>query len=111
MATTHASKITPDHDEIRRWVEKRGGKPATVKRTEKGGEPGVLRVDFPGYSGEGELEEISWDDFFEKFEQARLAFVYQETTADGKPSRFSKLVRRTEEPAKKRPSAKPRKAA
>ena len=94
---THASKVTTDHDEIRRWVEKRGGRPATVKRTEKGGEPGVLRIDFPGYSGEDTLEEISWDDFFKKFEEAKLAFVYQETTADGKPSRFSKLVRRTEE--------------
>jgi len=27
------TKITTDHDEIRRWVEARGGKPATVKGT------------------------------------------------------------------------------
>jgi hypothetical protein len=102
---TRSSKVTTDHDEIQRWVEERGGKPATVKRTEKGGEPGVLRIDFPGYSGEGTLEEISWEDFFEKFEESKLAFVYQDTTADGQPSRFSKLVRRTEEQEKKRPSA------
>jgi hypothetical protein len=95
--STHASKVTTDHDEIRRWAEARGGKPATVKQTEKGGEPGILRIDFPGYSGEGTLEEISWEDFFAKFEESNLAFVYQETKADGEPSYFSKLVRRTEE--------------
>jgi hypothetical protein len=91
------SHRTIDHDEIRKWVEERGGKPATVKRTGDKNEPGLLRIDFPGYSGEGTLEEISWDDFFEKFEEAELAFVYQEETADGKTSRFSKLVRRTDE--------------
>src|SRR3712207_5562878 len=54
------SKTTTDHDEIRRWAEERGGKPATVAGTESGGDDaGVLRIDFPG--GEGDrLEEISW---------------------------------------------------
>jgi hypothetical protein len=99
--TAHSSKTTTDHDEIRRWAEARGGKPATVKRTEQGGEPGILRIDFPGYSGEGTLEEISWEDFFAKFEESELAFVYQEAKADGEPSYFSKLVRRTEEHAGK----------
>ena len=87
MATTkssHSSKVTIDHDEIRRWTEARRGKPATVRRTEGAhGEPGVLRIDFPGYSGEGSLEEITWDEFFKKFEEAQLAFVYQEETAGG----------------------------
>jgi hypothetical protein len=27
------SKTTTDHDEIKKWVESRGGKPATVKGT------------------------------------------------------------------------------
>lgn len=91
------SHRTIDHDEIRRWVEERGGNPATVKRTGDKKEPGILRIDFPGYSGEGSLEPISWDDFFEKFEEAQLAFLYQEETADGNTSRFSKLVRRSGE--------------
>lgn len=91
------SHRTIDHDEIREWVEARGGKPASVKRTGDKNDPGILRIDFPGYSGEGTLEEISWDDFFQKFEEAELALVYQETTADGKKSRFSKLVKRSEE--------------
>ncbi len=93
----HSSKMTIDHDEIREWTEARGGHPATVKRTEKDGEPGILRIDFPGFSGEGTLEEITWDEFFNKFEESNLAFVYQEAKASGEPSTFSKLVRRPEE--------------
>ena len=88
------SKTTTDHETIKKWAEARGGKPATVKSTESHGEPGVLRIDFPGYKGEGSLEEISWDEFFEAFEKNNLAFLYQEKTKDGKQSRFSKLVDR-----------------
>ena len=96
------SKLTIDHEEIRKWAEERGGHPATVKRTAKGGAPGILRIDFPGYSGEDTLEEISWDDFFEKFDESDLAFVYQDKTATGRQSRFGKFVarERTEETKK-----------
>ena len=87
-----SSKTTTNHDEIRKWAEARGGKPATVKSTESGGEAGVLRIDFPGYSGKDSLEEISWDEFFAKFDEKNLAFLCQEKTAEGKESRFFKLV-------------------
>lgn len=87
--------ITTDHNEIKKWIEKRGGKPATVKGTERGKElVGLLRIDFPGYSGEGKLEEISWEEFFQKFDESNLAFLYQETTSDGNESRFSKFISR-----------------
>jgi hypothetical protein len=80
---------------IRRWVESRGGFPATVKGTERGGEhAGLLRIDFPDYSGEGTLERISWEDFFDKFDQADIEFLFQEQTEDGSPSRFFKFVSR-----------------
>ena len=88
------SKTTTDHDTIRRWTEERGGRPATVSRTKDGDEAGVLRIDFPGYSGEDSLEEISWDDFFDKFEESNLAFVYQDEVSSGEESRFFKLVSR-----------------
>jgi hypothetical protein len=88
------SKITTDHEEIRRWAEERGGKPARVKGTGERGDPGLLRIDFPGYSGEESLIEISWEEFFKKFEENRLAFLYQETTKDGQISRFNKLISR-----------------
>lgn len=90
------AQTTTDHDVIRRWTEDRGGRPATVKRT-AGEEPGILRIDFPGYSGEESLEKIGWDDFFDKFEEQDLAFLDQETTDDGELSRFCKLVNRESE--------------
>ena len=88
------SKTTTDHKVIQAWSEARGGKPATVKSTEKDGEAGVLRIDFPGYSGADSLEEISWDEFFQKFDEKKLAFLYQEHTSSGEESRFFKLVTR-----------------
>jgi len=88
------SKVTTDHEEIRRWAEERGAKPSTVKRTGGDDDIGIIRLDFPGYSGADSLEEISWDDFFKKFDESELALVYQETTADGQRSNFNKLVRR-----------------
>jgi hypothetical protein len=82
------AKTTTDHDEIRRWVESRGGRPARVKGTGRGDDPGILRIDF-GDPDEG-LEEISWDEWFEAFDKNNLAFLYQ----DEGDSRFNKLVSR-----------------
>ena len=93
MAAGH-SRTTTDHDEIRRWVEERGGHPASVKGTEHGDAAGILRINFPGTPADDALEEIGWDTFFDKFEQSGLAFVYQDQTAEGEESRFGKLVRR-----------------
>ncbi len=88
------SKTTTDHDTIRKWVEERGARPAAVKGTGGGDDPGILRVDFPGAGDEDSLEEISWEEFFDKFEENDLAFLYQEETSGGKESRFFKFVRR-----------------
>ena len=35
-----------DHNEIRRWAASHNGRPARVKGTGKGKDPGVLRLDF-----------------------------------------------------------------
>jgi hypothetical protein len=88
------TKTTTDHETIRRWVEKRGGTPAHVKSTGRKGDLGMIRIDFPGWSGAGTLEAVDWDDWFEAFDDNNLAFVYEERMADGKPSRFNKLVAR-----------------
>jgi hypothetical protein len=90
------SQTTIDHEVIRHWAEARGGKPATVASTASGDEPGILRIDFPGYSGEGTLEEIDWESFFDKFDQSDLAFLYQDETENGGQSRFFKFIRRNE---------------
>ncbi len=92
--TTADSKITTDHKTIRHWAEARQGQPATVKSTGSAEHPGLLRIDFPGYSGEDKLERISWEDFFKKFDEAGLAFLYQDKLKSGETSRFFKFVRR-----------------
>lgn len=84
------AKAITDHDEIRAWAEKRGGRPSRVKST--GDDGGVLRFDFG--EPEEELEEISWETFFEIFEDRKLALLEQEETASGKTSRFSKFIER-----------------
>jgi hypothetical protein len=85
--------VTTDHDVIRQWAEERGGCPTSVEGTGSGEEPGVLRLDFK--PDDEKLEDVSWDAFFEKFEEANLAFLFQEQTADGKISRFHKFVDRS----------------
>ena len=85
---------TTDHDEIRRWVEQHDGTPASVRDTASSQDLGVLRIDFPGGAGTSDLEHVSWDDWFAKFEDAGLAFLYQEHKADGSDSTFFKLVER-----------------
>ena len=82
------SKSTTDHEEIRRWVEERGGEPSRVNGTN------LLRIDYPGFSGEETLEPVDWDEFFKIFDDNNLAFLYQEKTKDGGESRFSKFVDR-----------------
>jgi hypothetical protein len=85
---SNLSKTTHDHNEIRKWAEARGGKPTHAKGTGGAHDLGILRIDFPGYSGEGKLEPISWEEFFEKFDEQELALVYQEKTADGQKKQF-----------------------
>jgi hypothetical protein len=94
MADT-TSHTTTDHRKIQSWVDERGGHPARVKGTESKNSAGLLRIDYPGFSGEETLEKISWEEFFDGFEKNSLAFLYQDKTADGKISRFSKLVDRS----------------
>jgi len=93
-AKSAQAKTTTNHDEIRQWVEARGGHPARVKGTNNRDSGGLLRIDYPGYSGEESLERISWQEFFKAFEDNKLAFLFQEETRSGSESRFSKLVDR-----------------
>lgn len=104
-------QVTTDHDFIRAWVEERGGKPAAVRDTARGGDdPGIIRVDFPGYSGEGSLEGITWEKWFQKFDESGLAFLYQEETSGGQKSNFNKLVKRDTAGEKKAAAPRPRAA-
>ena len=82
------AQTTTDHAAIRKWAEARDGRPARVKGTGDAKDAGLLRLDF-GKPEEG-LEAITWDEFFEKFEESELALLYE----DEPDNRFSKLVHR-----------------
>jgi hypothetical protein len=90
---TKSSHVTINHEEIRQWAEQRCGRPSMVTGTGEEGHAGILRIDFPGYGGRGTLEPISWDEFFEKFEENKLALVYS-AHAHGHRSNFNKLIAR-----------------
>lgn len=106
---THTSsataQTTTDHETIRRWAEERGGQPACVRGTGGKGDIGMLRIDFPGYSGEESLQHINWDDWFEKFDERELALLYQEETAGGAKSNFNKIVSRETAEHSRKPKA------
>ena len=76
--------------DVRKWAEGKGGKPAAVERTHKGGDVGIIRIMFPDapQSKHDALTEITWEEFFEEFEKRELALLYEED------SRFSKIVGR-----------------
>jgi len=76
-------KWTLEHTVIRRWAEERRGKPCRF-----------LHIYLPGYGARGAFARVSWDRFFAEFEDKKLAFVYQERSASGKPSSFYRLVHR-----------------
>jgi len=69
-----------------------------IKGTEKGKEGrGVLRTDFAGFKGGDTLEEVSWDEWYKVFKSRNFEFLYQDKTADGRESRFFKLINKDNE--------------
>jgi hypothetical protein len=94
MASKASSRVLTDHEQIRKWAEARHAKPACVKGTEADDGSFLLRLDFPGYSGEDSLESTSWEQWFGVFDKRQLALIVEDKMADGRPSNFNKLVSR-----------------
>ena len=90
------AKVTTDHDEIRKMGGGPRRAPAVVRSTQSKDRTGIIRIEFPDAPNakDDNLEEISWDEFFEKFDESNLALLYQEETASGQRSNFNKLVGR-----------------
>lgn len=90
-----SAKETRNHTTIRKWAESHKGTPAVVDSNKKG--EGILRIKFSDDSEN--LKEISWDEFFNLFDEHELTFLYQ----DEKNSRFNKFVYQEEaEPSHKK---------
>jgi hypothetical protein len=84
------AETTIDHDTIREWARVHGGRPAAVASTHANGDIGIIRIMFPNGSQTHpeSLIEISWDEFFKKFEERELALIYENE------GRFGKIVNR-----------------
>ena len=96
MAAKSKSRTLTDHEEIKQWAEERDAKPVAVRSTGGSDDVGIIRLDFPGYSGGDSLETIDWNDWFEKFDESNLALLVQDATAGGERSNFNKLVSRSD---------------
>jgi hypothetical protein len=84
--------VTRDHEVIQRWAEIRRAEPATGEATASGpanihvndGGSGI-RFNFPGAAA---FRPISWDEWFENFDEHELVFVYQEPLIDPHGSQY-----------------------
>ncbi|HKS87982.1 MAG TPA: hypothetical protein VJR70_00950, partial [Stellaceae bacterium] len=67
-----------------------------VRATHGKGKGGIIRLEFPGAPGADDeaLEAIGWDEFFERFDESKLALLCQDETAGGQKSNFNKLIGR-----------------
>jgi hypothetical protein len=67
-------QTTRDHDIIRHWAEQRAAKPTMVEGTQ------ILRLNFaePGGDDDDRLKEVSWEEFFQVFDDSDLSFLYSE---------------------------------
>jgi hypothetical protein len=80
--------ITIDSHQIRGWAESRGAKPVLTAEPDDVPAPAIR---FP----EQDIgSEVSWDQWLARFEAGLWAFIWQDTTQDGQPSRFYRLVQR-----------------
>jgi hypothetical protein len=94
MTSKASGRVLTDHDDIRKWAESRRAQPACVKGTEGDRGSCLLRLDFPGYTGQDTLQSISWDQWFDVFDRSDLALIVEDKMADGTASNFNKLVNR-----------------
>jgi hypothetical protein len=88
------SHFTTDHEKIRKWAELRGGAPACVEPCQKRAHD--LLIDF-GEHAEESLAELTWDEFFNIFEENHLGFLYQDETTHGERSYFFKFIERNQD--------------
>jgi hypothetical protein len=77
-------KITTDRTVIQSWAHARQGQPALVRK----GQNPVLAIVFPDCDSAVVERGLSWNEFFDRFEQQRLVFMYQDTDQNENLSRY-----------------------
>lgn len=95
-------KTTINHDEIQKWAELHHGKPEIVDDPSAGSDLAFLRINFHGgeddiFLGEADEEKkLSWKEFFKKFDELNLAFMYDPKGKGEDMSMFYKFIKRNE---------------
>ncbi len=93
-------KIIIDHDQIKQWIKRHGGKPAVIDDPEAGSDKKGIRIDFPTEKDEALLSEerssrdITWDEFFQIFENEHLAFIIKNEDIDDPTLSYAFIDRR-----------------
>jgi hypothetical protein len=83
-----------------RWISANAGPPADQPPAalphQGGAQLAIGKNDAPSAAKEADddkLKEVSWEEFFQVFDESDLSFLYSEETAEGQTSRFFKFVR------------------
>ncbi len=71
-------KVTTDHKVIRKWAKARKGWPAMIQRVTSAGVEIALSIVLPGCETGEVVRKLTWNEFFERFDQLKLTFIYQE---------------------------------
>lgn len=98
-------KLAESKEEIKKWVESHGGKPAVINDPAVVEDKIGLRIDWPGQKDEAMLSEardvthdISWNEFFDIMDTENLDFMYSEETDEINPTWSYKFVNKYIEP-------------
>lgn len=84
---------TTNHKEVKLWVEERKGMPSILKETSPEASNQILRIYFGNNPANGaDMKSITWNKFFEEFENNNLAFVYRHENFGGQNSTFHRFV-------------------
>ena len=88
-------KTTDNHASIKNWVEERDGIPAMLEGIADKSKAGqMLRINF--HDKKEILNNISWDVFFEIFDENNFQLLYDDRTIDGEKSHHYQFVKKTD---------------
>ena len=81
-------KVTTDHEEIKSWAERSGGRPEVIDDPHAEADVVAPRIGFPHQPDDSQVSprlvrEVLWEEFFAHFEEQSLAFEFQEPMEPG----------------------------
>ena len=81
-------KATTDPSLIKKLAEARRASPAIIRKVTNDGIEMVLSFLFPDIKIDEVATRLTWEEFFEKFDQQRLVFVYDDSERSQNASRY-----------------------